>query len=89
MTAASTSPAGTRVTGSERLAPSPPLAFAAAIAIGIAVGLADRNHQLRPHQSADRGAATIAIVRGLSYVISGGRELIVFRSRVSRPSTSV
>ncbi|MCB1500032.1 MAG: ABC transporter permease [Bauldia sp.] len=55
-----------------------PVAFAAAIAIGIAVGLANgaiiSYGRINPLIAT---LATLAIVRGLSYVISGGRELVV------------
>jgi ribose transport system permease protein len=55
-----------------------PLAFAVAIAIGIAVGFANgaiiSYGRINPLIAT---LATLAIVRGLSYVISGGRELIV------------
>jgi ribose/xylose/arabinose/galactoside ABC-type transport system permease subunit len=55
-----------------------PAAFAAAIAIGIVVGLVNgaiiSYGRINPLIAT---LATLAIVRGLSYVISGGRELII------------
>ena len=55
-----------------------PVAFAAAIGIGIAVGLANgiiiSYGRINPLIAT---LATLAIVRGLSYVISGGRELVI------------
>jgi ribose/xylose/arabinose/galactoside ABC-type transport system permease subunit len=55
-----------------------PIAFAAAIAIGIAVGFVNgviiSYGRINPLIAT---LATLAIVRGLSYVISGGRELVV------------
>ena len=55
-----------------------PLAFAAAICIGILVGLANgaiiSYGRINPLIAT---LATLAIVRGLSYVISGGRELVI------------
>jgi ribose/xylose/arabinose/galactoside ABC-type transport system permease subunit len=55
-----------------------PLAFAAAIMIGIVVGLINGTiisyGRINPLIAT---LATLAIVRGLSYVISGGRELII------------
>jgi ribose transport system permease protein len=55
-----------------------PIAFAAAIAIGVLVGLINGTiisyARINPLIAT---LATLAIVRGLSYVISGGRELVV------------
>jgi ribose/xylose/arabinose/galactoside ABC-type transport system permease subunit len=55
-----------------------PLAFAAAILIGIVVGLCNgviiSYGRINPLIAT---LATLAIVRGLSYVISGGREIVV------------
>jgi ribose/xylose/arabinose/galactoside ABC-type transport system permease subunit len=55
-----------------------PLAFAVAILIGIVVGFANGTiisyARINPLIAT---LATLAIVRGLSYVISGGRELII------------
>ncbi len=55
-----------------------PLAFAAAILIGLAVGLANgtiiSRFRINPLIAT---LATLAIVRGLSYVISGGREMVI------------
>jgi ribose transport system permease protein len=56
-----------------------PLAFAAAILIGIVVGFANGTiisyARINPLIAT---LATLAIVRGLGYVISGGRELVIF-----------
>jgi ribose/xylose/arabinose/galactoside ABC-type transport system permease subunit len=55
-----------------------PIAFAAALAIGAGVGLANGTiisyARINPLIAT---LATLAVVRGLSYVISGGRELVV------------
>lgn len=55
-----------------------PIAFAVAILIGVVVGLANGTiisyARINPLIAT---LATLAIVRGLSYVISGGRELII------------
>jgi len=55
-----------------------PIAFAVALAIGASVGLANGTiisyARINPLIAT---LATLAIVRGLSYVISGGRELVV------------
>ena len=55
-----------------------PLAFAVAIVIGVVVGFANGTiisyFRINPLIAT---LATLAIVRGLSYVISGGRELII------------
>jgi ribose transport system permease protein len=55
-----------------------PIAFAAAIAIGVVVGLVNGTiisyARINPLIAT---LATLAIVRGLSYVISGGRELVM------------
>jgi len=56
-----------------------PLAFAAAIVIGIVVGFTNGTiisyARINPLIAT---LATLAIVRGLSYVISGGREMVIF-----------
>ncbi len=56
-----------------------PVAFGAAIVIGILVGLANgiiiSYARINPLIAT---LATLAIVRGLGYVISGGRELVIF-----------
>jgi len=55
-----------------------PLAFAVALAIGVLVGLANGTiisyARINPLIAT---LATLAVVRGLSYVISGGRELVI------------
>jgi ribose/xylose/arabinose/galactoside ABC-type transport system permease subunit len=55
-----------------------PVAFAVALAIGVLVGLANGTiisyARINPLIAT---LATLAIVRGLSYVISGGRELVI------------
>jgi len=55
-----------------------PLAFAAALVIGVAVGFANgaiiSYGRINPLIAT---LATLAIVRGLSYVISGGREIVI------------